>query len=94
MKQIFIKGVLCLERKSKSYSELTEQARRANIRAATNYNREKAAKITIKTKKENFTDIENYMNTCITQGKSKSKNGFLLEAIRYAIDKDFKGISD
>lgn len=83
-----------MERKIIPYSELTEQARQTNIKAATNYNREKAAKITIKTKKENFVDIENYMNECIAQGKNKSKNGFLLEAIRYAIDKDFKGIKE
>ena len=83
-----------MERKRKTYSELTDEARRTNIKAATAYNREKAAKITIKTKKENFTDIENYMNECITRGKSKSKNGFLLEAIRYAISKDFKGIRE
>lgn len=82
------------KRKSILYSELTEDAKRKNIECATAYNREKAAKITIKTKKENFTDIDNYMNECITQGKNKSKNGFLLEAIRYAIEKDFKGIRD
>ena len=81
-----------MERKGKSYSELTDEARRANIRAATAYNRDKAAKITIKTKKENFVDIENYMNESIAQGKSKSKNDFLLSAIRYAISEDFKGI--
>ena len=83
-----------MERKRKTYSELTDESRRTNIKAATAYNREKAAKITIKTKKENFTDIENYMNECITQGKSKSKNGFLLDAIRYAIEKDFKEIKE
>ena len=82
------------KRKGTPYANLTPEAKRKNIECATAYNREKAAKITIKTKKENFVDVENYMNECRTCGKSKSKNCFLLEAIRYAIAKDFKGIRD
>ena len=82
------------KKKRPTYAELSEKARQKNIDSATRYNREKAVRISLKTTQENFTDIDNYMNECITQGKSKSKNGFLLEAIRYAIAKDFKGIRD
>ena len=76
----------------KSYQNMNEETRKKNIASATRYNREKAVRITIKSTIENFTDIDEYMSKCITAGKCKSKNGFLLEAIRYAISQDFKGI--
>ena len=75
-----------------TYQRLSEGARQRNKARATEYNRERTIRITIKAMKENFVDIENYMNECITQSKSKSKNDFLLSAIRYAISEDFKGI--
>ena len=82
------------KKKRPTYAELSEKAKRQNIDSATRYNREKAVRISLKTTQVKYIDIENYMNECITQGKSKSKNGFLLEAIRYAIEKDFKGMKD
>ena len=82
------------KKKRPAYSELSEEARQKNIDSATRYNRDKAVRISLKTTQVKYIDIENYMNECISQGKSKSKNGFLLEAIRYAIEKDFKGIKD
>ena len=82
------------KRKGVPYAELSEKARRQNIQSAINYNREKAVRISLKTTRAKYTDIENYMNECIAQGKNKSKNGFLLDAIRYAIEKDFKGIKE
>ena len=75
-----------------TYQRLSDGARQRNKERATAYNREKTVRITVKAIKENFVDIENYMNECIMQGKSKSKNDFLLSAIRYAISKDFKRI--
>ncbi len=82
------------EKKETRYQKLTPEARQRNIDYATQYNRDRAVKITIKTKKENFTAIEEYMNKCITDGKCNSKNGFLLEAVRYAVDNDFEGVKD
>ena len=80
------------KRRSVPYSELSEQARRQNIDSATRYNKNTAIRISLKTTKAKYIDIENYMNKSIAQGKSKSKNDFLLSAIRYAIGEDFKGI--
>lgn len=82
------------KRKSIPYTELSEKARRQNIDSATRYNKNTAVRISLKTTPAKYIDIENYMNESIAQGKSKSKNGFLLEAIRYAISKDFKGIRE
>ena len=82
-----------IERKElNTYQRLSKEARQRNKERATAYNREHTIRITIKAIKENFVDIENYMGECIAQGKNKSKNDFLLSAIRYAIEKDFKNI--
>lgn len=76
------------------YQKLSEEARQRNIDYATQYNRDRAVKITIKTKKENFIMIEEYMNKCIDNGVCNSKNSFLLEAVKYAVEHDFKGVKD
>lgn len=82
------------EKKETAYSRLSNEARQRNIDYATQYNRDRAVKITIKTKKENFIMIEEYMNKCIDNGVCNSKNGFLLEAVKYAVGHDFKGVKD
>ena len=76
-----------------TYQRLSKEAQQRNAERATAYNRDKAVKITIKTKAANFTDIDQYMNKAIKSEKSKSKNDFLLSAVRYAIEKDFKGVN-
>ncbi len=78
--------------KISTYQKLSKEAQKRNATRATQYAREYTTRITIKAKKENFIDIENYMNKCIDGGLSRSKNEFLLSAIRYAIENDFKGI--
>lgn len=80
-------------KKVTAYSKLSDEARQRNINYATQYNRDRAVKITIKTKKENFAKIETYMNKCINDGICNSKNSFLLEAVKYAVDNDFKGVN-
>lgn len=82
------------EKKETAYSRLSNEARQRNIDYATQYNRDRAVKITIKTKKENFIMIEEYMNKCIDNGVCNSKNSFLLEAVKYAVEHDFKGVKD
>lgn len=75
-----------------SYQKLSEQRKKVNIENSIRYNKEKCTRITIKSDKEKFKDIENYMNKCIDAGACKSKNDFILSAVRYAIEKDFKNI--
>lgn len=76
-----------------TYQRLSPEARERNKKSATKYSIEKCTRITIKAKIEDFADINDYMNRAIADGKSKSKNNFLLSAIRYAISNDFKELN-
>lgn len=77
-----------------TYKKLSEEAREKLKQSATAYNREKATRITLKVKKENFADIEKYMNLAIADGKAKSKNDFIIQCLRRCVDDDIFSVND
>lgn len=71
-----------------TYQRLSEEARKRNAARATQYNREKATKITVKYKNEEFEELRKYIEAC----GAKSNNSFFKEAVKYAVENDFKGV--
>lgn len=76
------------------YQKLSPEARKRNIEYSNKYNRERATRITIKVKNENFEDIRVYMDKAIEDGKVKSKNDFIIQCLRRCIDDDIFGIDE
>lgn len=72
------------------YQKLSEEARQRNIDYATQYNRDRATRITVKYKNEEFEELRKYIEAC----GAKSNNSFFKEAVKYAVEHDFKGVKD
>lgn len=70
----------------KKYSELTEEQRKKNIAYASRYNREVAARTSVKMSKEMDAAMVKYM----TENGYKSKNGFIISLIKKEIGWDEK----
>lgn len=71
------------------YQKLSPEARQRNIDYATKYNKERTTRITIKYKNEDFEEVQKYIETC----GAVSNNSFFKEAVKYAIENDFKGVN-
>ena len=76
-------------KKVSSYSKLTEEQRKKKIKQNQKYIDRDYTMCSIKIRKTEFEDIEGYMQRC----GAVSRNSFIKDCIKYAIDNDFKGVN-
>lgn len=75
-------------KKVSAYSKLTDDQKKRKIKQNQKYIDRDYTMCSIKIRKEEFKGIEEYMNRC----GAVSRNSFIKECIRYAVDNDFKSV--
>ena len=76
-------------KKVTAYSKLTEEQRKKKIKQNQKYIDRDYTMCSIKIRKTEFEGIAEYMERC----GAASRNSFIKECIRYAIENDFKGVN-
>ena len=76
------------QKKETSYSKLTEEQRKKKIKQNQEYINRAYTMCAVKIKNTDFEAINEYMQA----SGAVSRNKFIKECIKFAIDKDFKGI--
>lgn len=76
-------------KKITAYSQLTEEQRKKKIQQNQKYIDRDYTMCSIKIRKTEFEGIEDYMHRC----RAVSRNSFIKECIKYAIENDFKGVN-
>lgn len=74
------------------YSKMSPERKKKISRDAAKYTAENYVPFSVKFRHENYKLISDYIDYCINNKKCKSKNDFMTNAIKYAIDNDFMGI--
>lgn len=77
------------EKKETTYSRLSDEQKRKKMLKNQEYIKRDYQIITVKIKKTDFLKVADYMEAC----GAKSNNSFFKEAVKYAIDNDFKGVN-
>lgn len=65
----------------KPYQKLSDEVRQRNIDYSVKYNRERATRVTVKYKNEEFESVKKYIEAC----GAISNNSFFKEAVKYTI---------
>lgn len=78
------------EKKETTYSRLSDEQKRKKMLKNQEYIKRDYQIVTVKIKKTDFEKISDYMEAC----GAKSNNSFFKEAVKYAIENDFKGVND
>lgn len=78
------------EKKETTYSRLSDEQKRKKMLKNQEYIKRDYQMVTVKIKKTDFKKISDYMEAC----GATSNNSFFKEAVKYAVDNDFKGVKD